>query len=121
MSELLFDVNLQQLPDEYLTGEWTVADRVLNHTDPSTALAQATLFRLQPGLMEIQTPELQDQGSWTVERDALLNRPYLELQLAAEKTRALVTRLRRSMDGQRSQLNLYFQSGMELLLSQPSY
>ncbi|QJX45473.1 hypothetical protein HMJ29_00380 [Hymenobacter taeanensis] len=121
MSELLFDVNLQQLPDEYLTGEWTVADRVLNRTDPASALAQATVFRLQPGLMEIQTPELHNQGSWKVERDGLLNRPYLELDLAAEKTRALVTRLRRSADGLHSQLNLYFQSGMELQLAQPSY
>jgi hypothetical protein len=121
MSEVLFDVNLQQLPDEFLTGDWTVADRVLNHTDPTTTLAQATLFRLQPGLMEIQSPDQQDHGSWTVERDGLLNRPYLELQLAAEKTRALVTRLRRSADGQHSQLNLYFQSGMELQLAQPSF
>ena len=120
MSEPLFDVNLQQFPDEYLTGEWCVADRVLNRTDPTTSLAQATFFRLQPGSMQIQTPSLQDNGSWSVERDALLNRPYLELQLAAEKTRALVTRLRRSVDGQQSQLNLYFQSGMELQLAQPS-
>lgn len=120
MSEPLFDVNLQQLPDEYLTGEWCVADRVLNRTDPTTSLAQATFFRLQPGIVQVQTPSAQDHGSWSVERDALLNRPYLELQLAAEKTRALVTRLRRSVDGQQSQLNLYFQSGMELQLAQPS-
>ncbi|QDA61331.1 hypothetical protein [Hymenobacter jejuensis] len=119
MSEILFDVNLQQLPDEYLTGEWCVASRVLNRNNPDSALAQATHFYLQPGTLKVQAPELQDTGNWTVERDSLLNRPYLELQLLQEETRALITRLRRSADGLQSQLSLYFQSGMELLLSQP--
>lgn len=44
----LLDVNLQHMPDEYLAGEWRVADRVLNCTDPNSAIAKATRFRLQP-------------------------------------------------------------------------
>ena len=110
------DVNLQQLPDEYLTGDWRVADRVLNQNDPSSTLAQATHFYLQPGLMRVQAPTQQDGGRWTIQRDTLLNRPYLEMQLSREDTRALVTRLRRSTDGTESQLSLYFQSGMEMQL-----
>ncbi len=50
-------------------------------------------------------------------RDELLNRPYLRFELPTEEARALVTRLRRSADGLRSQLNLYFASGMELQLN----
>lgn len=53
MIDLLFDVNLQQLPDDYLTGNWRVADRVLNHNDPSSTLAQATHMQLQPGLLHV--------------------------------------------------------------------
>lgn len=119
MSELLFDVNLQQLPDEFLTGNWRVADRVLNRTDPASTLAQAERFQLQPGRVQVQAPGKHDAGSWLVQRDSLLNRPYLELDLTQEQTRALVTRLRRSRDGAVSQLNLYFQSGMEMQLAQP--
>ncbi|OUJ71380.1 hypothetical protein [Hymenobacter crusticola] len=114
-----FDVNLQQLPDHYLTGNWRVADRVLNRTDPNSALAQATTLRLSDVTLEVQTVDEVEQGRWQIQRDELLRRPYLELQLAQETTRALITRLRRSTDGLRSQLTLYFMSGMELLLLQP--
>jgi hypothetical protein len=55
-------------------------------------------------------------GNWAVVRDELMNRPYLRFELPEEETRALVTRLRRSMDGLSSQLNLYFASGMEIQL-----
>ncbi|MBD2716461.1 hypothetical protein KBK19_15575 [Microvirga sp. STR05] len=119
MSEVLFDVNLQQMPEEYLTGDWCVADRVLNRNSPDTSLARATKFLLRPGTVQVHAPELQDSGHWSMERDSLLNRPYLELQLLQEGTRALITRLRRSTDGQHSQLNLYFQSGMEIQLARP--
>ncbi|RSK36133.1 hypothetical protein [Hymenobacter metallilatus] len=119
MAELLFDVNLQQLPDEFLNGNWRVADRVLNRTDPTSMLAQAERFALQPGKVEVQALTGQDAGQWQIQRDELLNRPYLELILGQERTRALVTRLRRSRNGAESQLNLYFQSGMEMQLTQP--
>ncbi|PJJ61183.1 hypothetical protein [Hymenobacter chitinivorans] len=119
MDEILFDVNLQQLPDEYLTGEWCVADRVLNRNSPDSALAQATRLLLTPGAVQVHAPFQHDTGQWSVQRDTLLNRPYLELQLLQEETKALITRLRRSADGLQSQLNLYFQSGMELQLAQP--
>jgi hypothetical protein len=119
MTEPLFDVNLQQLPDEYLTGEWCVANRVLNRVDPASSLAQATHLSLQPGTVQVHTPAQQDSGHWHVQRDDLLSRPYLELRLLEEETRALITRLRRSADGLQSQLSLYFQSGMELQLARP--
>ncbi len=119
MSDVLFDVNLQQLPDEFLTGVWRVASRVLNQTDPSSVLACAEHLALEPGRVQVQGPDQQDHGRWLVQRDALLNRPYLELELGQEQTRALVTRLRRSRTGSESQLNLYFQSGMEMYLTQP--
>jgi hypothetical protein len=119
MVDILFDINLQQLPDEYLTGDWRVADRVLNQNDPTSTLAQATRFQLEPGVLRVQAPTKQDGGRWTVERDTLLSRPYLQMQLSEEETRALVTRLRRSADGAQSQLSLYFQSGMEMQLTRP--
>ncbi|TGE12826.1 hypothetical protein [Hymenobacter elongatus] len=118
MPETLFDVNLQQLPDEYLTGDWCVEERVLNQSSPLSALAQATRLSLQPGTVQVYAPQHDDRGQWSVQRDELLNRPYLELQLVQEDTRALITRLRRSANGVQSQLNLYFQSGMELQLAQ---
>ncbi|AIZ64049.1 hypothetical protein PK28_10690 [Hymenobacter sp. DG25B] len=107
------------MPDEYLAGTWRVSDRVLNQTNPNSALALATNFVLQPGLFQLQAPGRTSQGAWTVQRDELLNRPYLQLQLSEEDTRALITRMRRSPNGDFSSLNLYFQSGMEMELTRP--
>ncbi len=119
MSDLLLDINLQQSPDSYFGGEWQVANRVLNRNDPGSPLAQATRLVLAPDQLEAQRGELHGPsqvGKWAVMRDEMLNRPYLNFELPDEATRALVTRLRRSADGLRSQLNLYFASGMEMQL-----
>lgn len=121
MSDLLLDVNLQQMPDAYLTGDWRVASRVLNQTDPDSTLAQANRLVLSNGQVEVQTPASAAvaSGSWTVLRDGLLNRPYITLNLSEAHIRALITRLRRSTDGLQSKLDLYFSSGMEMQLERP--
>ncbi|HEX8330954.1 MAG TPA: hypothetical protein VF629_25705 [Hymenobacter sp.] len=118
MSDLLLDINLQNLPDDYFMGEWHVASRVLNRNDASTPLAQANRVVLTPNTVETHVSGSSEHptGSWAVVRDELMNRPYLRFDLPEEDTRALVTRLRRSLDGLRSQLNLYFASGMEIQL-----
>jgi hypothetical protein len=118
MSDLLRDINLQQVPDSYLAGAWRVAHRVVNQANPDSPLAQATNLLLADEL-HLQAPSFSETGSWAVQRDELLNRPYLRLNFPAEELRALVTRLRRSADGARSQLNLYFSSGLEMQLDRP--
>jgi len=119
MSDLLLDINLQQVPDSYLAGSWRVAHRVVNRADPASALAQATSLLLSEELLQLQAPLASETGSWAVQRDELLNRPYLRLNFPTEEMRALVTRLRRTTDGARSQLNLYFSSGLEMQLDRP--
>jgi len=119
MSDLLLDINLQQVPDKYLAGSWRVAHRVVNRADPDSPLALATSLLLQEDYLQLQAPLLSETGSWAVQRDELLNRPYLRLNFPAEEMRALVTRLRRTADGARSQLNLYFSSGLEMQLDRP--
>jgi hypothetical protein len=119
MSPSLLDINLQQVPDPYLSGTWRVVDRVLSHEDPTTALACATHLHLGSGTLRLDTATSETTGHWRVERDALLSRPYLLLELAQEEVSALVTRLRHSADGQFRALVLYFQSGLELFLVQP--
>ena len=118
-TDLLLDINLQTLPDTYLAGDWQVASRVLNRNDPGSPLAQATRLVLSPdeALRAHQADAAPESGRWVVLRDELLNRPYVRFELPAEETRALVTRLRRSADGQQAQLNLYFASGMEIQLN----
>lgn len=118
MPDLLFDVNLQQVPDAYLTGQWQVTERILSQASPDTPLAQATSLRLLPDSLLVDTPTQAAAGHWNVNRDARLSRPYLQLQTPTESTTALITRLRRSTDGQQSALTLYFQTGMELQLVQ---
>ncbi|UPL50355.1 hypothetical protein [Hymenobacter sublimis] len=119
MPDTLLDVNLQQVADQELAGTWRVASRVLSQADPTTALACATQLQLQPQQLVLVLDDSSVVGHWSVERDALLSRPYLQLSLPEQTTTALVTRLRRSaMSGQRA-LTLYFHSGMELQLVQP--
>lgn len=118
MTDLLLDVNLQHVPDQYLHGSWQVAERVMSQANPATALARATQLHLQPGALGVVTPTDRAAGHWSVNRDSLLSRPYLKLHAAGEEATALVTRLRRSADGKRSALTLYFQTGMELHLVQ---
>lgn len=119
MSDLLLDINLQQVPDDYLAGAWRVAHRVINRADPASSLAQATALVMSEQQLELQAPTRRETGSWAVQRDELLNRLYLRLSFPAEELRALVTRLRRTTDGARSQLNLYFSSGLEMQLDRP--
>ena len=119
-TDLLLDINLQTLPDTYLAGDWLVANRALNRNPPGSPLAQATRLVLRPDaalLAHQPAAPAPETGQWAVLRDELLNRPYLTFALAAEEARALVTRLRRSADGRSAQLNLYFATGMELLLN----
>ncbi len=119
MSDLLLDINLQQVPDDYLAGAWRVVHRVVNRADPDSLLAQATSLLLSDNLLELMAPAQRETGNWDVQRDELLNRPYLRFNFPAEEMRALVTRLRRTADGARSQLNLYFSSGLEMQLDRP--
>ena len=121
MFDFLLDINLQHLPEDYFGGEWQVASRVLNRNDPGSPLALAAQLIFTPGQLEVrpEPPGPSYTGSWAVVRDELMSRPYLSFELPKEATRALVTRLRRSADGLRSQLNLYFASGMEMQLDRP--
>ncbi|WP_223649898.1 hypothetical protein [Hymenobacter psoromatis] len=119
MSDLLLDINLQQVPDAYLSGAWRVVHRVINRADPTSLLAQATGILLGEQELRLEAPALNETGYWAVQRDELLNRPYLSLSFPTEDLRALVTRLRRTADGARSQLNLYFSSGLEMQLDRP--
>ncbi|GAB3572259.1 hypothetical protein [Hymenobacter daeguensis] len=119
MASTLVDVNLQEFPDAYLSGTWRVENRALNRASPSEPLARATHLHLQAGGLRLDTPGAPVEGGWRVERDPLLSRPYLELIVAGEAVRALITRLRRSLDGHYQALVLYFQSGLELFLVQP--
>ena len=98
-----------------------MANRVLNRNDPDSPLALAAKLVLTAGQLEAQPPPPGPSytGHWAVMRDELINRPYLSFELPNEEARALVTRLRRSADGLRSQLNLYFSSGMEMQLDRP--
>lgn len=119
MPPTLLDLNLQQVPDPYFMGSWRVTERVLNRADPTSVLAQATHLYLHEGELRLEAPTASQTGQWQVERDSLLGRPYLLLEFAQEQMKVLITRLRRSFDGNYRTLVLYFQSGLELFLSHP--
>ncbi|RYU84242.1 hypothetical protein [Hymenobacter persicinus] len=118
-SELLYDVNLQQLPAEYLQATWRVVDQRAGK-DPEADWSDATHLELGSHALHLQGKTIPSlTGSWTIERSSLLGQPYLALELPHSNTQALITRFRRSSDGRRRLLKLYFRSGLELELTHP--
>jgi hypothetical protein len=115
----LLDLNLQHVDDPHFAGTWRVERRTLSRTEAADSLAEATHLHLQGREFRLDAPDAAHRGEWRIERDPLLSRPYLVILLAGQAIRALVTRLRRSLDGQYQALVLYFQSGLELSLVQP--
>ena len=91
---------------------------MLNRNDASTPMAQADRLIIGPTQVQANGPPggAGYTGIWAMVRDELINRPCLRIALPNEDTHALVTRLRRSLDGLSSQLNLYFATGMEMQL-----
>jgi|GEM_PF-815758 len=118
-SDLLYDVNLQQLPAEYLQATWRVVEQRTGNA-PETTWTDATHLELSPDALHLQGKTFQAvTGSWSIERSSLLGQPYLALALPTSRTQALITRFRRSPDGKRRLLKLYFQSGLEMELTYP--
>ncbi|UYZ62493.1 hypothetical protein [Hymenobacter weizhouensis] len=116
---VLYDVNLQQLPADFLEGPWQVVSRVLPRSGSAESpLSQATAVELAGTAVRVAAPDGAEPalGQWQMLLDPGINRPYLELHLPAGPARALITRLRRSRDGEEGLLDLYFQSGLELQL-----
>lgn len=128
MDPTLYDINLRELEEGYLHGAWRVRSRVPGPTtDPDHSLMRATnvtldftqTLRLEGTASSGDVSVTSTAGRWAMERDPLLSRPWLTLELPEGATRALVTRLRRSADGATRQLSLYTQAGLELFLTHP--
>ena len=66
MSNSLLDINLQQLPDDYFSGEWQVDNRVLNRNDPGSPLVLATRLLLDTDRLDTQSEDFgsTQTGQW---------------------------------------------------------
>lgn len=112
---LLYDVNLQTCPDAWLCGQW---QRRRCGPGPASVFSLASELVLDAAdVLTVLGPGLRSTGTWTLERDPRLGRPYLTFSLPQESTRALVTRLQRAPVGEAAVLTLYLQTGTELFLS----
>lgn len=113
----LYDENLLILTSERLQGSWQLTcTRVAAATE--NPWAEATHLQLEPATFCLHGPAAH-QGTWQLQRHAQLGQPFLILQSPDRPEQALVTRFRRSSDGAIRQMLLYFQSGLELLLTHP--
>ncbi len=111
------NVDFHDIHEVMLRGDWVVQSRVLNRADPRGALACAQSLRLGAGSLHLTLPQGELGGRWSVVRDdGLGRRPYLELELGRESSRALITRLRQSDDQRQGRLDLYSAEGIELVL-----
>ena len=72
---------MKSLPPQAISQD-VLAEKYLAAGEQSE---QELFARVAKALAAVEAPELQDSGRWSVERDALLNRPYLELRLLQEE------------------------------------
>lgn len=117
--DLFFDFNLQTLTAELLCVAWRVVG-MRSGNRPEPGWTDAEQVRLSPDGVHLAMPNNTElAGTWAMERSSLVSQPYLVLELAHGTSYALITRMRRSHDGARRLLTLYFQSGLEIELTHP--
>ncbi|AYA36726.1 hypothetical protein D3Y59_06445 [Hymenobacter oligotrophus] len=118
--DLYYDLNLQTLTPEPLCVGWRVVSRRDGRRpEPGWAEAEQVLLSAEALHLATQSGGTQLAGTWSLERSSFLSQPYLVMQLAHGTSQALITRMRRSHDGARRLLTLYFQSGLEIELTHP--
>lgn len=113
----MYYIDFNEISDEHLEGEWRVQNRVLSRSDVKSifATAERHVF-LKDGVLKLDGGT-EKTGSWSIKRnDDLVKRPYLTFELGDEKAEALITRLSYTPDKSRHQLNIYFSTGLELVL-----
>ncbi len=111
------NIDFHDIDEGMLRGDWIVLSRVLNRADPMGALARAHVLELGDGSLRVSAARDEIAGRWSVVRDdGLGRRPYLELELGADRSRALITRLRQTDDRRQARLTLYSAEGVELEL-----
>lgn len=111
------NIDFHDIDEGMLRGDWVVHSRVVNRADPDSALARAQALTLGDGTLLLNAPPDPIVGRWSVARDdGLARRPYLELELGPDRSRALITRLRQSDDRRQGHLDLYTADGIELAL-----
>ena len=111
------NIDFHDIDEGMLRADWIVLSRVLNRADPQGALARAQALELGDGTLRVSASQGEIAGCWSVVRDdGLGRRPYLELELGADRSRALITRLRQTEDRRQARLTLYSAQGIELEL-----
>jgi hypothetical protein len=113
----MYYIDFNDISDEHLEGEWRVHNRTLSRNDVKSVFADAEKHEfLKDGVLKLDSGA-EKTGSWSIRRnDDLVKRPYLVFELDGEKAEALITRLSYTPDRTRSQLNIYFSTGLELVL-----
>jgi len=113
----MYYIDFNEITDEHIEGEWRVHSRAFNQSDLKSVFATADNHEfLKGGLLRINNYE-HGTGRWSIKRnDDLVKRPYLSFEIDGEKADALITRLSYTPDKKRSQLNIYFSTGLELVL-----
>ncbi len=113
----MYYIDFNDISDEHLEGEWRVHTRAFSRSDVESVFAKAEKHHfLKDGVLKLDSAG-KSSGRWSIKRnDDLVKRPYLAFEVGEEKAEALITRLSYTPDKSRSQLNIYFSTGLELVL-----
>ncbi|MES2765114.1 MAG: hypothetical protein V4642_04555 [Bacteroidota bacterium] len=113
----MYYIDFNEISDEHLEGEWRVHTRAMSRSDVQSVFATAEkhVF-LKDGILKLDSGA-EKTGSWSIKRnDDLVKRPFLAFEIGDEKAEALITRLSFTPDRKQCQLNIYFSTGLELVL-----
>lgn len=115
----LFDAHLPSLTAGELHGLWQTTC-LRSAPAGESRWTEATNLQLHETHFSLHTRAGdRHEGTWHLQRHSRLGQPFLALEGSGIMTQALITRLRRSADGTVRQMVVYFQSGLELQLTQP--
>ncbi|HYF01981.1 MAG TPA: hypothetical protein VEC36_01285 [Patescibacteria group bacterium] len=112
----MYYIDFNAITDEHLEGEWRVHNRTFNRSDVESIFAKAEKHSfLKDGVFKLSPSDV--IGQWSIKRnDDLVRRPFLSFEVGSEKAEALITRLSYTPDKSKCQLNIYFSTGLELVL-----
>lgn len=112
-------IDLEQITETHLHGEWVVYNRVVNTNSQENLFADVKVIEIRPA--EYRSMNGKERiGKWSVirEREIIYN-PQLQFFIDGQQVgNAIITRLQAdtSPSGEVHKLTLYFSTGLELIL-----
>ncbi|MCD6019576.1 MAG: hypothetical protein K0S53_2697 [Bacteroidetes bacterium] len=114
---MLKPIELNNITEEHILGNWRVQSKILNRSDPESPFATAEEHHfLKDSIYKTLNGE-DLLGKWVLflETD-IIKSPLLKFTLKNQAVNTIITLLLYTDDKEHAQLTIYFDTGLELVL-----